>query len=282
MTKIRKPAVAGQFYSGTKNNLESQIENCFTHNHGPGKIPEVMDGPRNLIGLVSPHAGYPYSGPVAVHGYSKLAKDGKPETVIILGPNHSGMGAGVAFDDSEKWKTPFGEVGLDNNLRDEILSETQEGELDSTAHSREHSIEVQVPFLQYLFDNDFQIIPICLKKQNLQTSQSLGKAIGKTGFEKDLLVIGSTDLTHYEPQDKAEEKDKEVIGKMENLDWQGVLETVSSGNYSVCGYGPISATILASKKLGGDDGELYKYATSGDTGGPSNEVVGYCSLGISK
>ncbi len=282
MTNIRKPAVAGKFYAGTEKNLKGQIEDCFTDEYGPGNVPEVVEGSRSLVGLVSPHAGYPYSGPVAAHGYSKLAEDGKPETVVILGPNHSGMGAGVAFDNSEKWKTPLGEVGLDESLRDKILAETENGELDASAHSREHSLEVQIPFLQYLFDNDFQIVPICLKRQDLQTCQSLGEAIGKTGPGKNLLVIASTDLTHYESPESAEEKDKQVIEKMKNLDWQAVVKTGSGRNYSVCGYGPVSATLLASKNLGGKNTELYKYATSGDTGGPAREVVGYCSLGISK
>jgi len=280
MSGIRKPAVSGKFYPGTEERLKEQIEDCFHHEYGPGDLPEV-DQRNDLIGLVSPHAGYPYSGPVAANGFYELAKSGKPETVIILGPNHSGMGAEVAFDDSEKWETPLGEVNIDTDLREEIISNTEFGRLDSIAHNREHSLEVQIPFLQYLFRNDFQIVPICMKDQNYEICKKLGNKISQVCGEKDV-IIGSSDMTHYESPEIAKERDKEIIEKMKEMDAKGVNEKIRKENHSVCGYGPITTTIIASKKLGGDKSELYKYATSGDIGGPSKEVVGYCSIGYKK
>ena len=278
---VRLPVVAGRFYAGSEDSLREQIENCFTDPHGPGKIPKVEEGPRKIAGLVSPHAGYPYSGPVAAHGFSKLASDGKPETVIIVGPNHSGMGTNVSVDTSDFWKTPLGTVPVNKETRDEIVERSEVIELDSRAHSREHSIEVQIPFLQYLFGDDFQIVPICMRTQNISASREIGEAIAKA-IDEETLIVASTDLTHYESQKAAEEKDREAIEKMKGLDWEGLVKLVSEKSLSVCGYGPVASTILASKNAGAKKGELFKYATSGDTAGPSNQVVGYCSLGIWK
>ncbi|KXB06760.1 hypothetical protein AKJ51_02900 [candidate division MSBL1 archaeon SCGC-AAA382A20] len=276
----RNPTVADRFYAGNESDLRSQIEKCFTHAHGPGRVPEVKEGPRELIGLVSPHAGYPYSGPVAAHGFSKLAEDGKPESVVLIGPNHSATGSDVALDSSDGWKTPLGRVPIDVDLRDEILANVEIADLDSSAHSREHSLEVQLPFAQYLFGDDFQIVPICMRRQDLTVCKALGKGIGET-ISRDVLIVASTDLTHYEPQKDAEEKDKEVIEKMEALDGEGLVNLVTERNFSVCGYGPVSSTIFAARSLVVERGELFKYATSGDIAGPSARgVVGYCSYGF--
>ncbi len=283
MSDVREPAVAGKFYNGSEKGLESQIEKSFTHQHGPGKVPEPSESKlENILGLVSPHAGYPYSGPVAAHGYSKLAEKGKPEDIIIVGPNHLGFGANLSFDNSEKWRTPFGEVDINKDLRNEILSETINGELDATAHRREHSLEVQLPFLQYLYGNDFEIVPICMKSQDLETSQALGEAIGKVENSNGLLVIASTDLTHYESPEIANEKDEQVLEKIQDMDWKGVNQLASESKHSTCGYGPITATLLGTKELGGNRTEVYKHSNSGEIGGPSREVVGYASVGILK
>ncbi len=279
MPNVRKPVVAGRFYAGNKDSLSNQIENCFKDSHGPGKIPDMKEEDNKIAGLVSPHAGYPYSGPVAAHGYYELAQNKKPDTVIIIGPNHSGIGPGVSVSSSDRWKTPFGEVEIDKQVRTNIVDNTELAELDESAHSREHSIEVQLPFLQYLFENDLTIVPICMKNQNLETSKKVGQSIGES-INKNTLIIASTDLTHYEDQKTAEEKDKKAIEKMKKLDWKGINKLASEKNMSVCGYGPVSAAILASEKIGSERGKLFKYATSGDTAGPSNEVVGYCSLGF--
>jgi len=281
MSNIRKPAVAGKFYQGTEEGLKSQIEKCFEQEHGPGEIPEVSErGPQNMVGLISPHAGYPYSGPVAAHGFSKMAESGKPHKVVILGPNHSGFGAELAFDNSEAWETPLGEVNIDQALRDEILSKTLNGELDATAHRREHSLEVQIPFLQYLFANDFEIVPICLKRQDLETCEALGEAIGKVENGQNIIVIASTDLTHYESPKSAEKKDNQILEKIKTQDWKGVNELASKSDHSTCGYGPVTATLLATKRMGGNEVNLFKHSNSGEIGGPSREVVGYASLGI--
>ena len=148
---MRPPVVAGQFYAGTKSDLIEQIEWCYTHPHGPGEIPEVQAGPRRLVGLVSPHAGYIYSGPVAAHGFSRMAQDGKPGSVVILGPNHTGAGSGVSIMTDGKWRTPLGEVQVDKPLSEAVKQGSEIIDVDEVAHTHEHSLEVQLPFLQHLF-----------------------------------------------------------------------------------------------------------------------------------
>ncbi len=280
MKNVRAPAVAGQFYRGNEAGLRSQIEECFEDDHGPGEVPGVVEDSSELVGLVSPHAGYPYSGPIAAHGFYRLAKEGKPESVVILGPDHSGFGAGISFDDFDGWRTPLGDVEVDKDLRDNIFNKVGIAEIESASHRKEHSIEVQIPFLQYLFDDDFQIVPINIGRQDLEVIKALGEAIGEVASE-DVLVIASTDFSHYESQDVARSKDRRAIEKIRDLDWEGFLDLVSGSSFSVCGYGPVSATILASKKRGAEKAEIFKYATSGDTSGFSGGgVVGYCSLGF--
>lgn len=282
MMDVRSPAVAGQFYAGTEEGLRRQIEECYTHEHGPGEVPTPETGPRRLVGLVSPHAGYPYSGPVAAHGFHRLASDGAPDSVVIIGPNHHGIGSGVSVAPPGEWMTPFGKIEVDADLAAKIKEASTIIDEDSVAHSREHSIEVQLPFLQHLFGDQFKIAPICMMMQDEETSEEVGHAIAEASTNEDVLVIASTDFTHYEFQESATSKDKKAIEKITALDWRGLMQVVSRENISMCGYGPVSAMIVASKDLGARSAELLKYATSGDTAGPSGQVVGYGSIAVTK
>ena len=199
--RIRAPAFAGSWYAGTPNRLRSQIEKSFTHRLGPGSLPQVIkDGPRSVVGLVSPHAGYMYSGPVAAHGYYQLAKDGKPDVIVIFSPNHTGRGSALAAMKEGVWRTPLGDVEIDTETADRILKESQIIDADETAHAYEHSIELQLPFLQYLYGSGFKFVPICFMMQDLESSREVGKATAKALSGKNALVIASTDMTHYEPQ----------------------------------------------------------------------------------
>lgn len=282
MTGVREPAVAGQFYAADPDVLRGQIEDAFTHEVGPGAVPPVGSGPRDLVGIVSPHAGYPYSGPVAAHGVAAVAEDGAPETVVALGPNHSGLGAPVAFSGADRWETPFGALEVDAELTQAILSADDVGEIDDAAHRDEHSVEVQFPLLQYALETEFRIVPICMGRQDEGTSGRLGRAIAEAAQEvgRDVLVLASTDLTHYEPQDVAEREDRKAIDRMTAFDAEGVVEVATVEGVSMCGYGPVAATVVASEELGGTEATLFEYATSGDTAGPAREVVGYGSLGF--
>jgi len=277
--KIRRPYVAGQFYAGSQQSLKAQIEQCFKHELGPGALPKVADKKlEKIAGLVSPHAGYMYSGPVAAHGYHRLAQEGKPDVVVLFGPNHSGSGSALALMKEGFWRTPLGDVEIDTATADLILRASNIIDVDESAHAFEHSIEVQLPFLQFLYGSSFKFVPICFLMQDLQSSREVGSAVAKALGGRNAVVIASTDMTHYEPQRMAEKKDKAAIEAMIKLDEEELNSTIEAYSMSMCGYGPTMATITAAKALGAKKAELLCYKTSGDVVGDYSAVVGYASL----
>ncbi len=281
--KVRHPAVAGSWYAGTAVGLRAQIEKCFTHKLGPGELPKVVkEGPRDFVGLVCPHAGYMYSGPVAAHAYYELAKDGKPETIVIFSPNHTGRGSALSLMNEGVWRTPMGDVEIDSKTADHILSESRIIDVDERAHAYEHSIELQLPFLQYLYGSDFKFVPICFLMQDLESSRDVGQAAAKALSGKNALVIASTDMTHYEPQKMAEKKDKMAIDAAIKMDENQYYSAVESYGISACGYGPTIAAITAAKALGAKKAQLLCYKTSGDITGDFSAVVGYASISFTK
>ncbi len=281
--KIRPPAFAGSWYAGTPDRLRSQIEECFTHRLGPGSLPSVVkDGPRSVVGLVCPHAGYIYSGPVAAHGYYQLAKDGKPDVIVIFSPNHTGRGSALALMKEGVWRTPLGDVEIDKETADKILQGSQIIDVNEAAHSYEHSIELQLPFLQYLYGSEFKFVPITFMMQDLESSREVGKATARALLGKNALVIASTDMSHYEPQARAEKKDRMALEAAIKLDEEQYYSIIESHAVSSCGYGPTIATITASKELGAKKAKLLCYRTSGDVTGDYSGVVGYASIAFMK
>ncbi|MDI6643603.1 MAG: AmmeMemoRadiSam system protein B [Methanobacteriaceae archaeon] len=275
---IRKPAVAGTFYEGTRESLKKRIEWCFQHNMGPGKIPDKIGNKRTIKGVIAPHAGYAASGPIAAHTYYKIIEDGFPETFIILCPNHYGIGSGVSTMTSGKWETPLGHVEIDHEFAQHLIENSGIIDSESSSHEREHSCEVQVPFLQY-FKEDFKIVPISMWMQDIETSTEIGMAIKNTvdNLGRDVIVIASTDFTHYEPQEAAQAKDQQVLDAIAMFDEKLMVKRVSELNITMCGYGPVAATMVASKGMGAQKSEIIKYGTSGDVIGDLSEVVGYAS-----
>lgn len=281
--KIRNPSVAGSWYAGTPNSLRNQIEELFTHRLGPGSLPQtVREGPRNIVGLVVPHAGYMASGPVAAHAYYSLAKDGKPDVIVIFGPNHTGRGSALSIMNEGAWRTPLGDVEIDTETADRILQASRIVDVDDRAHAYEHSIELQLPFLQYLYGSDFKFVPVCFMMQDLQSSREIGKAAAKALKGKNALVIASTDMTHYEPQERAEKKDKMAIDAALKMDETQYYHTVEAYGISTCGYGPTIAAITAAKELGAKKAQLLCYKTSGDVLGDRSAVVGYAAIAFTK
>jgi hypothetical protein len=280
MTAIRSPAVAGQFYAGTATGLRDQIETAFTHEIGPGAIPAAGEGSSDVMGLVSPHAGYPYSGPVAAHGFGALAESGRPDAIVLVGPNHRGMGERVAVSDADAWETPLGTVDVHAEMRRALLDRSELVVADERTHAGEHSLEVQVPFIQYLYESPPPILPLVMTRQDEDTVLSLAENL-QTVLEsasESVAVLASTDMTHYEPADVAKRQDRKAIERMEALDGPGLLDTVARENITMCGYGPTAVALSVAEGRTGTGGELLQYATSGDTGGPSREVVGYASV----
>lgn len=280
---IRYPSQAGAFYAGTAQSLKAQIDGCFTHRFGPGKLPKVQEaGPRNIVGLICPHAGYMYSGPVAANAYYSLAADGKPDLIIILGPNHTGRGSALALMSEGAWRTPLGDVEIDTPVAKQIADESSIIDIDDSAHSFEHSIEVQLPFLQYLYASAFRFVPICFLMQDLESSREVGRAVAKVLSGKNGLVIASTDMTHYEPHEQALQKDKLAIDAAAKMDEELYYSIVESHNISICGYGPTIAVITAAKLLSGKKAQLLCYRTSGDMIGDFSSVVGYASMAFTR
>jgi len=277
--KARYSSHAGTFYAGSEESLRKQIESCFKHKFGPGMIPSVAeDGPRKIVGLICPHAGYIYSGPVAANSYYRLALDGKVDVFAILGPNHYGVGSGLSTVESGVWRTPLGDVEVDADTAKEIIRESGIIDVDEAAHRYEHSIEVQVPFLQYLYGSSFKFVPVCFLMQDLESSRAVGNALATALTGKNATIIASTDLTHYEPQRRAEEKDGKAIDAILKMDEVLLYSALESYSISACGYGPVIALITAAKKLNARNAELLCYKTSGDITGVKSSVVGYASI----
>lgn len=279
MVKVRRPTQAGAFYEGTSDALKQQIEKCFTDKLGPGKLPEVAKTYlTKVVGLICPHAGYMYSGPVAAHAYGALAVDGKPDVVVILGPNHTGVGSGLAIMNEGVWRTPLGDVEVDRETANEIVRESSIIDIDDSAHRDEHSIEVQLPFLQYLYNSTFKIVPICFLMQDISSAREVGQAVAKVLLDKKAVIIASSDMTHYEPQESAERKDKKALEAIEAMDEVRFQSTIETYNITACGHGPIAALITAAKILGGTEARLLCYKTSGDVTGDRSSVVGYAAV----
>jgi hypothetical protein len=234
----------------------------------------------DVIGLLSPHAGYIYSGPVAGAAISKIKFR---DTFIILGPNHTGKGKPLSIMTRGAWKTPLGEVQIDSELGGRLLATSSYLQEDSGAHLHEHSIEVQIPFLQY-FKNDIEIVPIALAYSTGEIYKQIGKEIANAikDSNKGVVIIASSDMTHHESQESARRKDTQAIEAILDLNEDELLKRVGELNISMCGYAPAISLISAAKELGATQAELVKYQTSGDTTGDYSSVVGYAGIIITK
>jgi len=279
----REPAVAGQFYEADPESLRKRIEWTFLHKIGPGKVPRVTATRiKESVGYIVPHAGYIYSGPVAAHAYLKIAYEGRPETFIILGPNHTGYGSAVSVYPEGIWITPLGEVEVDKELAEEIVNNSVFAKLDVGAHEYEHSIEVQLPFLQYLFSSNIRIVPISMMYQTPEVAKDLARALlmALEAVRRDVVVIASTDMTHYEPHELAVKKDRMALEAILELNAERLYKVIVDNNISMCGYGPVMTLINYAKQVGAKKAELLKYATSGDVSGEKSWVVGYAAVRI--
>ena len=223
-----------------------------------------------------------YSGPVAANGYSKLALDGVPEVVIILGPNHTGYGSGVSILTEGKWETPLGSLEIDSRLAKQLQNSSDIMDVDETAHRYEHSIEVQLPFLQFLYNRSVKFVPICMMMQDLQTSREIAGTIIEQTKGKNYLIVASSDFTHYKPQDEAVRNDQTAIDAIMSLDDSKLNELGDSNKVTMCGYGPITVLMAAAIKMSNAKTEFLTYKTSGDITGDNTSVVGYGSIIITR
>lgn len=279
-TEIREPVVAGFFYPGNATELIKCLEWCFKHELGPQRAPDGVEslGLYRIRSAIVPHAGYIYSGPCAAYTYIAIKEDRIPETFIIIGPNHTGYGAPVSVFPKGIWRTPLGDVEVDEEVVNKLTS-MEPFKVDKFAHLEEHSIEVQIPFLQYTFGKEFKIVPITLMDQRLRTARDVAGAIFDLMQEvnKDIIVLASSDMSHYVPQRVAYERDLKALEYIENLDVDGFYRVIEQENVTACGVGPIAVAALIAKAFG-VRGALLKYYTSGDISGDKTAVVGYASM----
>lgn len=278
---IREPAFSGSFYPDNPDDLKSAIEECFLSQFGVGELPrDVKDfeGSDYPINVMVPHAGYVYSGPTATHSYFKIAENGIPDVFIIISPNHTGIGEEISIFNKGLWKTPLGNVEIDEEFADEVISFSDIASADISAHIKEHSIEVQIPFLQFL-SNNFKIVPITVGNQTFSTSNDLATAIVEAGRKtnKSYCVIASTDLSHFNNQERANKVDNFVLDDIRDMDEFKLFEEIVQFNITMCGYGPVMTTILISKMTDKKQSEILAYNTSGDISGDFSSVVGYAS-----
>ena len=283
MPTIRRPVVAGQFYESDTEALRAQIKNCFLQKIGPKKLPEVNlhTQPRNIVGMICPHAGYMYSGPVAASAFYELAQDGKPDTVVLMGPNHTGYGSALSMMRQGFWQTPLGNIEINSQLADQITHETSIIDVDELAHRYEHSIEVQLPFLQFLYGNSFKIVPICFLMQDYDSAVEVGRTLDKALDATNTVVIASSDMTHYERAETASAKDHAALKAVTELDAKRFYETVEAQNITACGYAPITALITYASGVYAK-AKLLNYHNSGDITGDYSSVVGYAAVDFKK
>lgn len=267
---IRKPVAAGQFYPSTAGEIRRMLS-LFAGDEGEKK---------DAIGCILPHAGYEYSGKVAVQTVSKI---NIKETVVLLGPNHTGSGARFSVMPGGSWETPLGKVEIDAGLARTLLNKTGHLQADLLAHLEEHSLEVELPILQY-FRKDFKILPIAIMTDDLAALKELGEelagAIKGNALENSVTLIASSDLTHYEEQKSAQMKDSMAIEAIVALDEDKLARAVKKFDISMCGFAPVAVLLKAAKLLGARKGELVKYQTSGDTTKDTSSVVGYAGITI--
>ncbi len=265
----RQPYVAGYFYPDEPDLLRSTIKSFIREEAEKIKA----------VGVVAPHAGYEYSGPVAGRVYSTVEI---PETVVIMSPAHHRISSLFALFDRGSWLTPLGEVKVEARLADLVAEETELISRDPEAHRREHSIEVQIPFLQY-FRSEVSVVPIMVSYQAGwpeldQLGRALAEAVRK--FDRPVLLVASTDMSHYVSKKVAEELDFKAIGFIEKLDPEGLVRVVTSFGISMCGFQPTAAMLAAARSLGAREGRLISYQTSGERTGDYREVVGYAGMAI--
>jgi len=268
LSSVRKAVVAGQFYPGSKDLLEKTLRALILS--GPEKI--------EAIACMLPHAGYMYSGKVAGATLSEVEIKNK---VILLGPNHTGYGSPFSIMTQGCWETPLGEVKIDTRLAAELLKNSKFLKDDRRAHDGEHSIEVELPFLQYL-NRSLEIIPIAFMSDDLTALKCVGEEIGRLiydlGLQKEVLIVASSDMTHYEALKDAEDKDRQAISAILELDADKLMNKVKGLGITMCGYAPAIVMISAAKALGAKKGRLVKYQTSGEATQDFESVVGYAGI----
>ncbi len=266
---VRQPAVAGRFYPGDPEDLRAEANSYLTQWGNTHKKLKA-------VGCIAPHAGYVYSGHVA--GAVFAAVD-IPENVVLLCPNHTGMGRPLSVMSEAQWQTPLGMVPIAKKLASSLKQRFPSLEEDSAAHRAEHAIEVELPFLQ-LVQPRLRIVPIALGTRQFEVLESLGVALADaiSAESAPVLIVTSSDMNHYESDALTRVKDHRAIERILSLDPRGLFDVVTQQDISMCGLGPAVTMLTAARRLGARSAQLVKYATSGDVSGDRKMVVGYAGV----
>lgn len=277
---VRRPTVAGSFYPSRSVDLLKLIESLFRSTGADGIPSPNETGERRIASVISPHAGYVYSGRTAASVYYLLAQDGAPNSFVIIGPNHTGLGSAFAATKSGFWETPLGRVEVDLELAEAIADYFGDLDFDDLAHAWEHSIEVQLPFLQAIYGSRFKLVPITMGIQEPEPSVELGRAVAMASERvgRDAVVIASSDMSHYLPEDEAMRRDSAALQAILGMDVRALFNVIRELDVSMCGPGPASAAISFAKLRGASGGELVRYSTSAEASGDRSFVVGYASV----
>ncbi len=266
--EVREPSVSGMFYEREPKKLKHDIEKYF------GNVkPQKIDG--EIIGIVSPHAGYFYSGKTAAYGY-KLLKDKKFETVVVISPSHYEHFDGVSIFDGRAYMTPFGLVEIDNNLREELSEHKKIINISRQGHGREHALEVQLPFLQSML-KEFKLVPIVIGNQSEEVCSTLAEVLAEETSGKKTLFVASSDLSHYHSHDIADKLDSRIHQHIENYDYESLMNDLEEQKVEACGGGPIVTVMQTSKLLGADKSKILYRCDSSEASGDFRQVVGYLS-----
>ena len=277
MNQVREAAVAGQFYPASQTELLREVEE-FMGQRNPARGNEAGSKRVRALGVIAPHAGYVYSGAVAGAVYAHIEV---PRKVIVLCPNHTGLGEPLAITSSGSFRTPLGDARIDSTLAEALKKAFPLLREDPAAQLNEHAVEVQLPFLQVMRD-DLLFVPITVGTGQFEVLTALGvvlaKVIGECG--EPVLMVASSDMNHYEDDAETRVKDALAIEQVLGLQPQGLFQTVRGQQISMCGYGPAVAMLTAALRLGATSAELVKYATSGDVSGDRAHVVGYAGIAV--
>jgi hypothetical protein len=274
LKEVRPSAIAGSWYPGTRNAVKESVQKMLSGAQTPR-----LDG--TLKALVVPHAGHRYSGGVAAHAYSVL-KENQFKRIILVGPSHYLSFRGISINLQSGYETPLGIVPVDQEMARKIMDADSNIRSVKQAHAREHSLEIQLPFLQTVLRN-FKIVPIIMGQQDYETCSNLANTLAKVLRDaNDTLILASSDLSHFHPYGHAKALDLNFIEHVRRLDPQGLEKDLSAGKCEACGRGPVITALLASKALGADRAVILNYANSGDVTGDHGRVVGYLSAALIK
>lgn len=274
---LRPSPIAGTWYEGRPEALERNIDNYLDR----AKLPDL---PGEVIAVIAPHAGHRYSGGVAGYAFAAL-RNRRPDLVAVITPMHHPYMQALITSSHEAYATPLGSIPIDKPAVEELdtlLKEDIGFGLSAVARDPEHSLEIELPFLQRALASDFKLLPVMVRAQDPRVSQALGKALASVLREKDYALVASTDLSHFYDQETAKKLDSEMLGQIESFSPEGIFEAERTGNGFACGHAAVAAVLWAARELGADTVKLLRYATSADVTGDPSGVVGYAAVAILK